>query len=371
MTTHDELHPSQGMAWHRSEPADADAVTRLRQALVTAGVWRSPPGVQAHPPWYITVLQAGSAWLAALLLLPFLAWFLLGSLDSPVMLPAGIVGFGLLAGVLGWTGRKHVFLGQMGAALGLAAGLMALGWAFDRASGWWMPLVLAVFLYLVGPNVSNRLLSGLTLAGALYMASWRGDSFEALFAGSLSTAAILGWGALVAWAVTAWQGWRHGEAAAPLAWAFVLAAGFLTAVGTQPLGWIGPSAAALPEYWQAPRVACALLPAAAWLLACQQGQPGQPGRGLAIGLTVVLLALVPVWQAAPGLALAVAWLVMGFSQSRVVLMAVAALGVLGYLGRFYYQLDVSLLHKAGWLGAAAVVLGLTALVFGAMARRRP
>ncbi|MBU4609207.1 GDYXXLXY domain-containing protein [Achromobacter sp. GG226] len=352
-----------------SSHSPTDTVAALSSSLMADGVWRTPASRDAAgTPWFVTLLQAGAAWLAALLLLPFLGWFLLGMGEARMAVPIGVVAFGIVAALLGRLGRERMFLGQLGAALGLAAGIIALAWAYDRAFGWILPAVLAVSLYLAGPSFSNRLLNGFTLCAAVYVSTFRGDPFDALLAGSLTAAAMLGWTSLLAWAVTAWPRCRQALAAAPLAWACAVSAGLLVLIGAEPLG-TSVAAPLVPGEWQAARIACAVLPLAAWTFAC--AQPGAPrlGRGVATGVAAVLLLLVPLGHAAPGIALAVAWLIVGFAQSRLVLLAAAALGVLGYLGRYYYQLDVSLLHKAAWLAGAGLVLGLAAVVSGILLQR--
>ncbi len=352
-------------------PVSVGDAAALREALAAQGLWHAPADTRrVAAPWYVTLLQAGGAWMAALFLLPALAWFVFALGDTRNAAVAGVSGFALLAGILGRAARGRVFPSQIGAALGLAAGILALGWALDRSFGWLLPLAVGVGLYVVAPAVSSRFLNGLTIAAACYVMMLGDDPYTHLLAGSLRLAALLGWLALAAWLLSAWRGWRHGESLVPLAWAFLLAAGVLVMLGVAPFSWTGVAALDGPRYWQVDRLACALLPLASWGMTCLQARPGGPGPGLALGVAAGLLVLVPLGQAAPGLPLALTWLIVGFAQSRLGLMGIAALGVIGYLGRYYYQLDTPLLHKAAWLGAAGLVLAVAALVLAQAMRRR-
>jgi len=77
-------------------------------------------------------------------------------------------------------------------------------------------------------------------------------------------------------------------------------------------------------------------------------------------ILAALLAVSAAWLGAPGIALGLAWWLLGFDLARREWMALGALGVLGYLWRFYYDLNVSLLDKASLLAATGLCLMLGA-----------
>jgi uncharacterized membrane-anchored protein len=130
----------------------------------------------------------------------------------------------------------------------------------------------------------------------------------------------------------------------PLAWALVCL--------TQLVAWLAPapSVNALSSTWlQTPGLlvlwlACALL--APVVLASLLW----PVRSLPLSLRVaapLALAVASVgWAGAPGISMALIWMALGHAQRRKALVVFGLLALLAYLGRFYYQLDSTLLQKS-------------------------
>ena len=411
--------------WLRRVPPPAECVppARLQDAGETGG--RAAGTRQAEPeagglpggdgpgggcaagdagaPWYVQALLALGAWLATLILLAFLlAADLVGS-------PAGALALGVVlaaAAVAALRAARGDFLRQLGTAAGLA-GLALAGYGLGEllpggATAWVAWLLAAALLAVAAPSPALRLLCGLAVAlawvGAVHGAgggeAW--DALEALAGGEqpgrmLWALAVLAGAAAALWAV----GSRRADAGGlppgasrpagasrlagpllppsllplslfrPWAWAWTAA--------VQGLAWLAPGTA-LPR-WPAlfahdPAAALGLaalaaLPAAvaAWALHPARGRH-QPAA-LRLGLPAALLVLALSWLPAPGVALGLAWLLLGHALARRGLAAFGAAGLLAYLLHYYYQQQVPLWEKGLWLGAA----GLALLALGGLARR--
>lgn len=76
------------------------------------------------------------------------------------------------------------------------------------------------------------------------------------------------------------------------------------------------------------------------------------------GLAAVILALMLAGLAfeAPGVALAVTMLMVGYGQGNRILTGLALFGLLAYLGQFYYNLNLTLLEKSAWLAGSGTLL---------------
>lgn len=121
----------------------------------------------------------------------------------------------------------------------------------------------------------------------------------------------------------------------------------------------------LPALWKLHRLtallnlAGALLPAAVafWLLWPRRQVLT---RSLVVITPLALLVLALFWLPSPGIAFALAWLLLGFGLNKPRLTGFGVLSLLAYLMLYYYQLEVPLLQKAAWLVGAAVLLFLLA-----------
>jgi uncharacterized membrane-anchored protein len=130
----------------------------------------------------------------------------------------------------------------------------------------------------------------------------------------------------------------------PLAWALVCL--------TQLVAWLAPAPSlnAFSSTWlQTPGLlvlwlACALLApiVLAALLWPLQSLPFRLRVAAPLALAVASLG----WTGAPGIAMAFIWMALGHAQRRKALVVFGVLALLAYLGRFYYQLDASLLQKS-------------------------
>ncbi|VFR27294.1 putative membrane protein [plant metagenome] len=352
-----------------------------------------PPAVAADgsPPWYVQVLLAGAAWLAALMLLVTTA-FLRGIDEPSDLLWPGIVLALAGAGVLRLK-RLPVFPRQMAIALSLTGlGMAAVAVLEDAASDarvWAVCFGFAAILYALAAERVLRLLTGIGMGVAVIggslavhqqsdlllriLFSPAGDVFQT----SLMPTAILAWGAALAFLAAA-TGPAARQRWTPLAWAWALVAqaGVWLAGGVPLTGWPAlwslytPAALAL--------AATVLLPVFCMAWASAPGLPGhapgasRAGPGWRLGACVGVLGLSLLWMPSPGVAFALAWLLLGQALRRPLLTGLGVLGGLGYLLRYYYQLQVPLLDKSLWLalaGGLAWVLYVAA-AWGARAARR-
>ncbi|MBB1628594.1 GDYXXLXY domain-containing protein [Achromobacter sp. UMC71] len=356
-----------------SEPAVASAGIAVDPAEAGEPVAQvAPPAVpHTEPPWYVQCLLGLSAWLATLLLLVFVAFS--GVINSEEgALIAGLVL--CAAGVAVLRSDAGPFWRQCGTAMAFAGQILiiyGMSSSTSFANACLFVMLLATAVYVLGPDVILRFLSGLLIAMAGAGLIWRTlapdlmrrDMLDALLDFDMAHAAFVwlpiavtgAWATAVLLTVAHRLGGKRSHTLQPLAWAFLLS--------VQGMVWLASGLAIqqLPVMWQLnPQTAVlvcagALLPAAA-ALAVLWPRRHVLTAGVTWGVPIALLLLALFWLPSPGVAFALAWLLLGFgmNQPRVALFGV--LSLLAYLGIYYYQLDVPLLQKALWLGGAAVLL---------------
>ncbi|MBV6273055.1 GDYXXLXY domain-containing protein [Alcaligenaceae bacterium CGII-47] len=132
----------------------------------------------------------------------------------------------------------------------------------------------------------------------------------------------------------------------PLAWGLVCLTQLIAALAPAP-SWFELTvtpAPALIVLW----LACAMLPVV--LLAVLLAQQQDRSHVLRLGAPVVLAVASLAWMGAPGIAMALLWIILGYGLARRGLLVFGVLALLAYLARFYYLLDSSLLQKSWILG---------------------
>lgn len=338
--------------------------TRLWAHLHRTGPAAGELPTQADTPWYLAVLTGIAAWVAAV----FAFLFVIESFDRMWSEPwralaAGAVCAVAALGLLRWA-RGRVFQEQLGLATSLAGqSLMGLGLvqgterAFESGMAWlpWCGIAaIALAMHALGRLPLHRF-----LCGGIFAAGVLGACIADAQASRVVAAPLLAWLALVAW----WRSEandRFAPGLSPLAWALSMMA--LLAVGFVDLdNWrferYGASAAWLRPLGDA--LMLPLLPACtAWLLR-RQARVALRTRVALVALSW-LLALA-CWRA-PGVTLATTLALIGFALHRPMLLIVGTCGIGGYLLRYYFQLDTTLLEKSGWLLAAGAVLLLARFV---------
>ena len=293
------------------------------------------------------------------------------------------------------------------AAAFACVGLSILGfqWLNDWYAGMLPLLLLAaigVLAYGVGRHALFRFLCAGMVTGILLVLTWQPSNgwmwLEAII--RLDPATVLFYLAAVYWrlwlltlgaVLCVFLAQRGGKWAAltPMAWAL--------AILVQTLAWLAPSQWAAIDPWASPgafntqflRLAFALLPA--FLLgALWRRDPAILSKRVGFGAIVVLLVASFGWLGSPGISLALVWLLLGFSKAGIrfesreqrlddtsVLrgsegqgyrswIVFGAVGLMIYLGRFYFDLNLSLLDKAALLAA----MGLWFFVAGWLLRKR-
>ncbi|MDS1139832.1 GDYXXLXY domain-containing protein [Pusillimonas sp. SM2304] len=320
------------------------------------------PAQDAAPgldPWYVSLFRLAVMGLSAILIIVFL--FMTLDLELEQLWLAGLVVCGL--GLLALRGGGSVIreLGMTLTATGLimaGSGLYALDdvGALPRTAG---TLLLGIIVYGWAAGAALRFLCAFFVLALACLLTWPGPEYEALNAlfdkGSIwqhVPAYLRLWWLAVA-GVLAFAAARRIDRRAfwlPLAWALACLA--------QAMAWIAPAPTmlGLALVWQqAPGLlliwaGCALLPVLSlWaLLRRAAGLPRWLGVAAPAALAVASLG----WMGAPGVSMALLWLVLGYALAQRSLMVFGVLALLTYLSRFYYQMDATLMQKS-------LVLGLT------------
>lgn len=332
-------------------------------AVARAG---SPRRHGTEEPWFVSAFRLVLLSLAALLGLLFVMFVL--RLDGQAV---GGLGAILLAGGL-WVVRTQVAR-PVGRDLGIV--LVTAGYALTTV---WVSMVSeplslamvagvvgpAVLIYTVAPVFTLRLLSALAGVGMVVLYVWQGPWVLGLWGGtqdrwigmSYERLLVLSLAALAAWRWVAGAPGRSGHV--PLAWA--LAGLALTAGWWAPaLHWGGAMAGGQGAWVGGVAAVLAVLPLYG-LATMLRGA----GWRLGLGAAGLLLVASAGWLGAPGVAVALTWLLMGRVLHRPALLGLSGVALLTYLAQFYYQLETPLLHKAWVLGATGAWLLLGALVLG-------
>lgn len=368
--------PPAGRPLADAEPAGASAGNAVAPGDASGAVVElADPAAEPQfgPAWYVQGLLGLSAWLATLLLLLFL--FLSGAVQSQQgAMVMGLVLCAVAVAVLRTDAGP--FWRQCATAMGFAGQiLVAFGLSASDSllNACAFVLLLGVAVYALAPEALLRFLSAWMIALALAGLIWLGlvpelmyddllgawldfDTVRAAFVW-LPVAVAGAWTAAAAFCVGHRLAHTRPNALLPLAWAFVLA--------VQGMVWLagGTSITRLPVIWQLNPVTALLTVAGALLpVACAMAVLWPRRRlltpGVLWGVPLGLAALALFWLPSPGIAFALAWMILGFGLNRSRLTIFGGFSLLAYLLVYYYQLQVSLLEKALWLAGAALLLFL-------------
>lgn len=316
--------------------------TEAEQAAVSTHLEAIGHG-RPKDPWYLKIPAGLGAWAAAFAAFLAVAIFLSTGLlrfDGGTMTVFGLGGIAI-AVTLRALG-DGLFLSQLSLALS-GAGHMALVFGILQATrfdGLWVPALVmsvsAAVLYDRLPDPIHRFLS--VLAVPLCWLGWicvdfgRGGIYLVLAACGLAAGWLL--------ATRAEERWR------PAAYALTTVTPVLVLSGQ--LGWgIEP----LPRWPVSAFLAAGLL----WLVARRLGGveqlPASPRGRAALGVCLALAAL-----GAPGVILAMGALWLGFERDDAPLTGLGYALLPGFLGLFYYEMDVTLLTKSGLLMVGGLVV---------------
>ncbi len=343
--------------------ASQDLWLDLAQAGLTQG--ERPTDGESSAPWFIRALLGISAWLAALFVLGFI-----GVVIESVFRSEGAalaVGCLLCAGGVGLfrIPIRNDFLTQSAFAISLAGQvfvLVGLAGMFDHGYGGWFGVALAMagveiaLFFLVSQSI-HRSWSAFAAALALLLAA------ENRHLGAC-TPYVLSFACAWLWLCEFRRG-KHAPMLRDLAGG--LTAGLLWAVAQTAAtergllhewrgedfhapDWLGPVAGGL--------CGVALL----WALWRWLRHAGCPLHGPgARSLLLIGVVLAAASVKAPGLAPTVLLLFLGYAHGNRVLLGVGVAALLGYLGFYYYALNLTLLDKSIALaGTGALLLALRA-----------
>ncbi|HYG43584.1 MAG TPA: DUF4401 domain-containing protein, partial [Bordetella sp.] len=359
--------PPAGRALADAEPAGVSAGNAVAPAVAgspVAGLDDPDVEPQLGPAWYVQALLGLSAWLTTLLLLLFLGVSgLVQSLQGAIVV--GLVLSAVAVAVLRTDAGP--FWRQCATAMGFAGQILVafgLSESASLSSACAFVLLLGVAVYALAPEALLRFLSAWMIALALAGLIWLGlvpglmndndllgmwlnfDMMRATFVW-LPVAVTGAWAAAAAFCVGHRLARTRPNVLLPLAWAFVLA--------VQSMVWLagGTSLMQLSVIWKLNPVTAALTVAGALLpvacaLAVLWPRRHMLTAGLFWGVPLGLLALALFWLPSPGIAFALAWMLLGFGLNRSRLTVFGGLSLLAYLVVYYYQLQVPLLDKAVW-----------------------
>lgn len=300
----------------------------------------------SESPWYVKLLVGISAWLAAL----FLGFFfsLTGLVDSSTsMVVVGLILCAVSAGVKHLVGNS-IFWSQLAFAFSLAGqGLSIAGiadWTDNTTQTALLAALLEGVLFVFYPDLLHRLISVLAVIAAAVVVLYDQHLGNGIHALTMLTA--LG-------AVALWQaevhilGQRWGNFHAPLIYGLPIA--LFAICGLAQVG-LFPS-----TYWWISAVGLALvLLYLGYQILSDLAIPPQSAVGLWFVASLVLV-MIPAWQT-PGIVAALIVLLVAYWRGNTLLLGLAMLFLLLFLGAYYYNLDITLLNKSYILMGTGVVL---------------
>jgi hypothetical protein len=333
--------------------------SRLHAAGIVAPA-DAPASTQV--PWFIHALLAVSGWFAAVFLLSFFGALLSGLFrNEGALIAIGAVCCVAALGLLRLA-RDAVFLGQFAMPFSLAGQVMlALGVAQSvssfstTAAALCLQVVGAAMALLSAHAVHRFAATGMALVGVFVLLV----EHEAMaLAPPLFAAAVLAWwsGAREALGPAQYAAWRPAMHALNLA-----LLGAVWFVG-QPL-WYEPA----PTQWWIAWIAVIDGPLLAmlWMIAVallwRRFRPDLIQRGAWLAALAALLLALLLWPA-PGILATGMLMLLGFAAAERTVVATGGIGLLVYLSRYYYQLDIDLMAKSGVLvGSGLALLALRML----------
>lgn len=349
-----------------SAAARAETWARLAASGIVHG---EPPATRLRSPWYVRVMQGGSGWLGALLLLGFVGGlFSVLFRNAPATLVLGAVSCG--AAVLAYRRWPDSdFTGQLAFAVSLAGQAM-IGYGLWKLLGERLGIVAAVMglvlvgLFALAPSYLHRVWTAWSAACCAWLALFDAE-LAPLAPGLLAAAFAWLWLSDAALA-------RFGERAQAAGWGLALTVAELAVVTSmlwelrRLVGVAGvPSPYAVIDWVGVGLSAVVLVTLAGWLIV-REGRSPVSGTGFVALFGVAVVALLAV--KAPGLAPALVLLLVGFAAGSRALAGLGILTLLATLSHYYYALHVTLLEKSLLMVAAG---GMLLLAWLALRRLGP
>lgn len=325
--------------------------------LQAAGAVEGDPPADEATHWALAALTGVAAWIAAVFLFGFFLTAFDRLWDAPALAAPMGAGCCVLAWLLLRIAHGRDFVEQFAIATSLVGQLligMALAETLESADRigetllWSGVGAVALAMYALGRPTLHRFLCGLVFAAALYGACQAQDGvIEAM------APLALAWAALALWWRSASRD-RIAPAWPPLAWAVSVAALIALWFVEPDRAWSGAAVVVDDApFLIAEALGVPLLPACVWWLLSRPPQAPERARLLAFALAAGFALL---WWRAPGVGFGVALALTGFALYRPALLGLGLLGIGVYLLRYYYQLQLPLIDKAGWLFAGGALL---------------
>ncbi|MBK8973532.1 MAG: DUF4401 domain-containing protein [Hahellaceae bacterium] len=304
-------------------------------------------------PWYVKVMLAFSGWLASLFLFAFFGAAFSSLLDEPSF--CLVLGLGLNAGAYAvFRKQPSDFIEHLGLALSLAGqGLVAFAvadsLAIDEASTWLVAALYEAALLVLMPNSIHRVFSSVLSLLAL------GVAMVMVHLTWLFDAALLGMTAVCGLNVFTWpsQIERLQAALYGLVITLILFYGIAHFDPFLLQYWanrnVSPDElqALMQRRWLIWGAEVLTLGYVAWMLGRRAGLSVSSGAARVMMVGVVLAAAVA-WQI-DGLIVGMLVLILGYSQSHRLIMALGIVVLLTFTSSYYYSLSSTLLAKSGYL----------------------
>jgi hypothetical protein len=327
--------------------------------LAAAGLVQGdlPPAARGRSPWYVRLMQGGSGWLAAMLLLGFAGGLF------PALIEEGrtaLLGGAVLCVAAAVTFRSvpdSDFAGQLGFAVSLAGQALIAHGLWDLLDGGLGALAgamacLMAALFVLVPQFLHRVWSAWSASVFAWLAFHDGG-LGPLVPGLLTGGFAVVWLAetsparLGAWLQPAGWGLALAVAQFPIAGWLLWDLAPLLHDGIRPLH--GPAV-----HWAGAVLSAAVLVAVTVRLLGREGRPLGSRTGVAALAAALILAAATL--KAPDLAPALAVLLIGFAVGSRELAGLGVVALLAFLAHFYYALHATLLEKSLLMVALGVVL---------------
>lgn len=327
--------------------------------LAAAGLVQGepPPLSRVRAPWYVRLMQGGSGWLAAMLLLGFAGGMLPALFEEGRTALLGGMAMCVAAAVTFRSSPDSDFAGQLGFAVSLAGQALIAHGLWELVDGRLGVLAVAMagvmaVLFVLVPQFLHRAWSAWSAVSFAWLALLDGN-LGPLVPGLLSGAFAAVW-------LSQADNARFGEWLRPAGWGLAVAViqipvvgWLLLDLGALTLDRMGVSPSDVVA-WAGVVLSAAVLVAVVVRLLAREGIAlgSRPGIGVLAAAVVLGAATLK----APDLAPAIVVLLIGFAVGSRELTGLGILALLAFLSRFYYVLDATLLEKSLLMVALGAVL---------------
>jgi len=327
----------------------------LAHAGLVAG--EAPEPSRSATPWVVRLMLGVAGWFGALFVLVFLFLFFKHLWSSAQLLMAFGLALCSIAAVCYRSRHRNDFIEQLGLALSLAGQYLVisglLNWLGSRSNLSFV--VVALFeaaLVAVMADALHRTLSAFAAAIALSYALFLQGAMN-LPATALAAGLVLVWTQEFAWS-------QRGALLRPVGYGLALAAVYIDHALLRGEFWFlsrpirHGQAFNVAEATTATLLLCVISLVAALRILQREGIP--PGSTWSRVALFASLAVSATSYRAPGLAVGLLILLLGFANGNRLLAGLGVLALAAYLSHYYYQLQWTLLDKSLVLFATGALL---------------